>query len=159
MTDDRTSIDDFFKALKASPFVMIGIDDTPDHSEPMTAQIADGVTDTLWFFTGKDNRIAIGGPAMAQFAAKGHDFFACVHGTLMTETDPAMLDKLWSNQVAAWFPGGKEDPNLLLLRYDLDSAEMWEADVSLTGMVKMMFGGTIKPHEAGDHAEVTLRTA
>lgn len=159
MTDDRTSIDDFYKALEASPFVMIGIDDTPDHSEPMTAQIDDGVTDTLWFFTGKDNRIAIGGPAMAQFAAKGHDFFACVHGTLTTETDPAMLDKLWSNQVEAWFPGGKEDPNLLLLRYDLDSAEMWEADVSLTGMVKMMFGGTIKPHEAGDHAEVTLRTA
>lgn len=159
MTDDRASIDDFFKALKGSPFVMVGIDDTPDHSAPMTAQIADGVTDTLWFFTGRDNRIAIGGPAMAQFAAKGHDFFACIHGTLTPENDPAMLEKLWSNQVAAWFPGGKDDPNLLLLRYDLESAEMWEADVYLTGMVKMMFGGTIKPQEVGDHAEVTMRTA
>lgn len=159
MTDDRTTIADFYAALSKSPFVMIGLDDTPDHSEPMTAQTAEGVHDSLWFFTGKDNRIAMGGPAMAQFAAKGHDFFACIHGTLTAEEDPAMMDQLWSNQVEAWFPGGKTDPNLLLLRYDLENSEMWEADMSMTGMVKMMFGGKIKPSEVGDHAEVTLRTA
>ncbi len=159
MTENTTTIADFYKALKHSPFVMIGLDDTPDHSEPMTAQIDDDVHNAVWFFTGKDNRIAMAGPAMAQFAAKGHDFFACLHGTLVADNDPATIDKLWSKQVEAWFPGGKADPNLLLLRYDIESAEMWEADVSLTGMVKMMFGGTIKPQEAGGHAELTLRTA
>ncbi len=159
MANDNTSIADFYKALTHSPFVMIGLDDTPDHSEPMTAQIDEGVHDTLWFFTGKDNRVAMGGPAMIQYASKGHDFFACLHGDLSTDQDPAMIDKLWSKQVEAWFPGGKTDPNVLLLRYTIGSAEMWEADVSLTGMVKMMFGGTIKPSEAGEHAEMTLRTA
>lgn len=159
MADNQTSIADFYKALKHSPFVMIGLDDTPDHAEPMTAQIAEGVHDTLWFFTGKDNRVAMGGDAMAQFASKGHDFFACLHGTLSEDDDPAMIDTLWSKQVEAWFPGGKSDPNLLLLRYDIGSAEMWEADLSRSGMVKMMFGGTIRPEEAGDHAEMTLRTA
>lgn len=157
--DNSTTIAHFYKALKHSPFLMIGLDDTPDHSEPLTAQIDDDVLDAVWFFTAKDNRVAIGGDAMAQFVSKGHDFFACLHGTLTAENNPAMIDKLWSKQVEAWFPGGKTDPNLLLLRYEIQNAEMWEADVSLSGMVKMMFGGTIKPQEAGEHAEITLRTA
>lgn len=159
MTENTTSIADFYKALKHSPFVMIGLDDTPDHSAPMTAQIDEAVHDALWFFTSKDNRIAIGGPAMAQFAAKGHDFFACLHGTLIVDNDQATIDQLWSKQVEAWFPGGKSDPNLVLLRYDIENAEMWEADISMIGMAKMMFGGTIKSEEMGDHSEMTLRTA
>lgn len=149
-------IDRFFKALKHSPFVMIGLDDTPDHSQPMTAQTLEDRQDALWFFTNRDNRLAIAGPAMMQFASTGHDFFACVHGLLSVDQNPALIDRLWSRQVEAWFPGGKDDPNLLLLRYDMESAELWEADVSLTGKAKMLFGGTIKPDEAGDHAEVTL---
>ena len=156
MSDDNHIIADFFKSLKHSPFVMIGLDDTPDHSQPMTAQIDGEDRETLWFFTGRDNRMAIGGPAMAQYVSKGHDLFACVSGNLTPDNDPVVIDRLWSNQVAAWFPGGKDDPNLLLMRFALNSAEIWEADVSLTGMVKMMFGGTIKPSEAGSHAEVSL---
>ncbi|OQW46019.1 MAG: general stress protein [Proteobacteria bacterium SG_bin6] len=149
-------IDRFFRALKHSPFIMIGLDDTPDHSQPMTAQTLEDRQDALWFFASRDNRLAIGGPAMAQFVSKGHDFFACLHGILSADEDRAMIDRLWSKQVEAWFPGGKEDPKLLLLRYDMESAELWEGDVSLTGQVKMLFGGTIKPSEAGEHAEVSL---
>jgi len=159
MSEDATIITDLFKSLKHSPFVMIGLDDTPDHSQPMTAQIDGDNRGTLWFFTSRDNRLAIGGAAMMQFVAKGHDLFACVHGTLTADNDPAMIDRLWSKQVEAWFPGGKQDPNLLLMRYDLENTEIGEADVSLTGMAKMLFGGTIKPSEAGSHAEVALHEA
>jgi len=153
---EQAIIDRFFRALKHSPFVMIGLDDTPDHSQPMTAQTLEDRQDALWFFTRRDNRLSIGGPAMAQFVSKGHDFFACVHGLLSADEDPAMIDRLWSKQTEAWFPGGKDDPKLLLLRYDLESAELWEGDQSLTGNLKMLFGGTIKPSEAGEHAEVSL---
>jgi general stress protein 26 len=149
-------IDRFFRALKHSPFIMIGLDDTPDHSQPMTAQTLEDRQNRLWFFTSRDNRLAVGGAAMAQFVSKGHDFFACLHGILSADEDRAMVDRLWSKQVEAWFPGGKDDPKLLLLRYDVESAEFWEGDVSLTGQVKMLFGGTIKPSETGEHAEVSL---
>lgn len=159
MADDKHIIADFFKSLKSNPFVMIGLDDTPDHSQPMTAQIDGDNHDTLWFFTGRDNRLAIGGPAMAQYVAKGHDLFACVSGTLTPDNDPVMIDRLWSRAVEAWFPGGKDDPNLLLMRFALDHAEIWEADVSLSGMAKMLFGGTVTPSEAGSHAEVSLSDA
>ena len=76
---------------------------------------------------------------MAQFVAKGHDYFACLAGTVRIDNDFAQVDKLWNKHVEAWFPGGKDDPNLALLRFDIDSAELWEADMSVAGMVKMLF--------------------
>ncbi len=145
--------DKFIGKLKDSPFVMIGLEDG-DHSEPMTAQIDDDQPNTLFFFSGKDNRIAGGGQAMAQFVGKGHDFFACLAGTVTQDNDRAEIDKLWNKQVEAWFPGGKDDPNLALLRFDIDSAELWETDISLSGRVKMLFGGTIKAEESSSHAVV-----
>lgn len=143
----------FLDKLKSSPFVMIGLMDG-EHAEPMTAQIDDDQPNTLFFFSGRDNRIAKGGDAMAQFVGKGHDFFACLAGSVSRHDDPAQIDKLWNNQVEAWFPGGKQDPNLTLLRFDIDSAELWETDISLGGKLKMLFGGTIRGDEAGSHAVV-----
>ena len=66
------------------------------------------------------NRLAKGGDAMAQFVSKGHDFFACLSGTARIDNDRGMIDKLWSKQAEAWFPGGKADPNLALLRFDIE---------------------------------------
>ena len=143
----------FLAKLKDSPFVMIGLM-SGGHSEPMTAQIDDDRPNTLYFFAGRDNRIASGGDAMAQFVGKGHDFFACLAGEVSVDNDPAQIDKLWNKQVEAWFPGGKSDPNLMLLRFDIDSAELWETDISLGGRVKMLFGGTIRDEESSSHAVV-----
>lgn len=141
----------FLDKLKASPFVMLGLMDG-QHSEPMTAQLDDDQPNTLFFFAGRDNRAAKGGDAMAQFVGKGHDFFACLAGTLTPDNDPAQKDKLWNNQVDAWFPNGKADA--LLLRFDIDSAELWETDISVSGRLKMLFGGTIKPSELSSYAVV-----
>jgi general stress protein 26 len=154
MADQQEIKQHFWKKLADSPFVMIGLDGG-GHSEPLTAQLDEDQVDTLFFFIGKDNRLAGGGAAMAQFVSKGHDFFACLAGTATIDNDFAMIDKLWNKQVEAWFPGGKGDPNLALLRFDIDDAEMWEADMSLTGKVKMLFGGKIDPSEEGSHAKVS----
>ena len=143
----------FLAKLNDSPFVMVGLT-SGGHSEPMTAQLDDDQPNTLYFFAGRDNRIAGGGAAMAQFVGKGHDFFACMAGTVAVDNDRAQIDKLWSKQVEAWFPQGKEDPNLTLLRFDIDSAELWETDISLTGRLKMLFGGTITASESSSHAVV-----
>lgn len=143
----------FWSKLAASPFLMVGLQDG-QHSEPLTAQLDEDQVDTIFFFIGKDNRMAKGGPAMLQFVSKGHDFFACLAGTARIDNDFAMIDKLWNNQVEAWFPGGKSDPNLALLRVDIDDAEMWETDMSVTGKLKMLFGGKIKSDETGSHAKV-----
>ena len=153
MADQAQLKRDLWKRMSDSPFLMVGLTDG-QHSEPLTAQLDKDQVDTLWFFIGKDNRLAKGGPAMAQFVSKGHDVFACLSGSVRIHNDFAMIEKLWSRQVEAWFPGGKDDPNLALLRIDVDSAELWETDMSLSGKLKMLFGGTIQPSEEGSHARV-----
>lgn len=158
MTDTTEIKRDLWARMAKSPFLMVGLENG-GHSEPLTAQLDDDLVDTLYFFVGKDNRLAGGGKAMAQFVSKGHDFFACISGTITRDNDFAMIERLWNTQVEAWFPGGKNDPNLTLLRFDIADAELWEADVSLAGKLKMLFGGTIRPEEAGSHAKVETTAA
>ncbi|MET4665676.1 pyridoxamine 5'-phosphate oxidase family protein [Sphingomonas sp. PvP056] len=159
MADTHEIKETLWKKMADSPYLMVGKTDGTSHSEPLMAQLDKDLVDTLFFFTGKDNRLADGGKVMAQFVSKGHDYFACMAGTIRQDNDKAMIDKLWSKQVEAWFPEGKEDPNLALLRMDIDSAELWETDISLTGRVKMLFGGTITADESSSHAKVSTTAA
>ena len=55
-----------WKKMTEGPFVMIGLNGG-GHSEPLTVQLDKDQVDTLFFFIRKDNRLAPGGPAMAQF--------------------------------------------------------------------------------------------
>ncbi|WP_174278720.1 pyridoxamine 5'-phosphate oxidase family protein [Sphingomonas bacterium] len=142
----------FLAALKSSPFIMIGLTDG-QHAEPMNVKTDDDQPNTLFVFSAPDNRIAAGGDAMAQFVGKGHDFFACLAGTVSEERDRATFDKLWDNRVEAWFPNGKADARLN--RFDISSAELWETDVSISGRVKMLFGGKITSSENSSHAVVS----
>ena len=159
MADSNEIKQTLWKKMAASPFVMVGPADGSAHSEPLTAQLDEDQVDTLFFFAGRDNRLAGGGKVMAQFVSKGHDFFACLSGTIARDNDFATIEKLWNKQVEAWFPGGKDDPNLTLLRLDIDSAELWETDMSLSGKLKMLFGGKINPSDEGSHATVGTTAA
>ncbi|GAA0735262.1 pyridoxamine 5'-phosphate oxidase family protein [Sphingomonas japonica] len=154
--EDAAVRERMWKEMGKSPFVMIGLVGSHQHSEPMTAQLDKDANSEFWFYCNKDNRIAKGGEAMAQFVSKGHDIFACIHGTLTQETRPEIFDKYWSNATEAWFEGGKQDPNVMMLRFELTDAEIWEGDQSVGGLFKMLTGQTIKPDEAGKHAEVAL---
>ena len=133
---------------------MVGPADGSTHSEPLTPQLDEDQVDTLFFFIGRDNRLAGKDKLMLQFVSKGHDVFACIRGNGRIDNDRGQIDKLWNNQVEAWFPAGKDDPSLALLRVDLDSAELWETDMSIAGRLKMLFGGTIRSGEEGSHATV-----
>src|SRR3546814_12243541 len=89
---------------------MVGATGEREHHIPMNAQLDKDANGAFWFFTATNNRLAAGGPAMAQFAAKGHELFACISGTLVRVNDRAVLDKLWNNSIAAWYLYGTDDP-------------------------------------------------
>lgn len=154
MTDIAKLKRKLWEKLGESPYLMMGLSSAHEHSEPLTAMLDKDQVDRIYFFIGRDNRLARGGAAMAQFISKGHDYFACLSGHATVDDDRAMIDKLWSKPVESWFPGGKDDPNLALLRFDIDEAELWEADMSLMGKVKLLFGGRIRAGDEGSHAVV-----
>ena len=109
----------------------------------MTAQF-DGDRHVIYFFTAKETDLAeavtTSKKATLVYAAKGHDLFASVQGTLKIDTDRAVIDRLWNRYVAAWFEEGKDDPKLCLLRFDPSEAEIWEDASSLVAGVKMFLG-------------------
>ena len=151
---------DFWSALKSDRTMMLGLDGVEDgHARPMTAQFEDDRS-PIYFFGGKDNalfaNIGSGRRAIATFASKGHDLFAAVHGTLSVDNDRATVDRLWNSFVAAWYEGGKDDPNLVLFRLDAEKAEIWKNASNLIAGIKMLFGHDPKKDYAGKTAEVQL---
>lgn len=133
----------FWKALDSSPFIMLGLEGVDDDlTRPMSAQIdvpEGGDKDnggTIYFFASKSDgvgqSVTVGNRAVATFAAKNHDLFAHIHGTLVASNDRAIIERLWNPFVAAWYKDGKDDPDLCLLRFDTDRAVIWEADKGST---------------------------
>ncbi|KQM18895.1 pyridoxamine 5'-phosphate oxidase family protein [Novosphingobium sp. Leaf2] len=149
---DKEISDTFWKSFSASPFIMMKLNDASGHAEPMTAMLDKDAHHAIWFFAKRDNRIAGGGKAMGQVMTKGHDVFACISGTLVEETDRARREAQWNNAVEAWFPGGKDDASVEMLRFDIEDGEVWTAELGLKGMFKLLTGKPIQGHEAGDHA-------
>jgi general stress protein 26 len=151
----------FWKALKSDMTMMLGLDGIEDgHARPMTAQL-DGERGPIWFFTAKDNaivrKLGQGNRAIATFASKGHDIFATVHGTVSLDTDRANVDRFWNRYVAAWFKGGKDDPQLALLRLDAERAEIWVDASSLVAGIKLLLGTDPRKEYRDKVAEVSLR--
>jgi general stress protein 26 len=145
-------VQDFWKAIDHSPFIMVRLEEAAGHAEPMTAQLDRDARHTIWFFASRGNRIAAGGRAMAQFAAKGHDLFACLAGRVVEETDPARIDRHWSKQAEAWFPNGRDDPDLMMLRFEIDDAEVWTVEPGPFGAFRMLTGNPVPTSEMGEHA-------
>jgi general stress protein 26 len=153
----------FWKALKSDRTLMLGLDGVEDgHARPMTALLEQEGSGPIWFFTAKDNaivqKLSHGERAIATFASKHHDLFATIHGRVVLDTDPAVVDRLWNPFVAAWYEGGKEDPKLALLRLDPERAEIWADASSLVAGIKLLLGIDPKKDYKDKVAEVPLRS-
>jgi general stress protein 26 len=143
MADDREIEGKFWKALKDSPFLMLGIEGARDGAtQPMTVLFEDADRDAglLWIFTAKDHDLtrAMGqsNRGMASYAAKDHGLFASLRGTLQIVNDPGTIERLWNPMVAEWYEG-KDDPKLALVRFDVEDAKIWLSD--LQGFLKPAF--------------------
>jgi general stress protein 26 len=150
-----------WKALDSDRTVMLGLDGVEDgHTRPMTAQV-EGESGPVWFFTANDtamvHKLGGGHRAVAAFASKGHDVFASIHGTLRVDNDRGAIDRLWNPFVAAWYEGGKDDPKLTLLRFDVEHAQVWENGSSLVAGVKLLLGIDPKKDYKDKVADVDLR--
>jgi len=154
----------FWKALKSDRVTMLALAGVEDgSSQPMSAQLLEEDEERggpVWFFTSKDTDLArqAGASHRAQmhFSSKGHDLFAAVHGTLSAVDDAAMVDRLWSPWIAAWFEG-KSDPKVHLMRFDPEHAHIWLNENSMMAGVRMLLGRDPKKDYRDKVAEVRLR--
>lgn len=149
----------FWQSIEDDRTVLLGC--TGVHARPMTALVEDR-RGPIWFFTARENDLAEATrsrpvEAVLMFAAKDHDLFATVGGRLAQDNDPAVIERLWNPFVAAWFRGGKQDPKLRLLRFEVGVAEIWLNENSLFAGLKMLLGADPKKEYRDKVATVNLR--
>jgi len=150
----------FWKALKSDMTVMLGVQGVEhDKTQPMTAQMLED-SNYIWFFTTKDNGLVENmrenDRAIMTFASKGHELFATVDGRLQLDDDRTTIDRLWNPYAAAWYEGGKDDPNLQLVRLDPVSAQIWLNENSAFAGIKSLLGRDPKKDYQDKVAEVAL---
>ncbi len=132
------------------------------YSRPMVAS-QKGFDGRLWFFTRKSS------PKVAEveghrevnvaYASAADNSFVSLSGRAVIVEDRAAIEAHWNAWVKAWFPDGKDDPDLALLRVDVDTAEYWDAPSSKMVLAfdylkARVTGGT---PDAGENRKVDLR--
>ena len=104
------------------------------HARPMVAPKLDKQADfdgALYFFTGvgtpKVEEIRANPHVLVTYASPDKQSYVSLSGEASVERDRAKIDTLWTKEIEAWFPDGKDDPNLTLIRFDIHEAEYWDA--------------------------------
>lgn len=124
------------------------------HSRPMAAQELDA-NNALWFMTssqsGKVKAIAHDKQVNVAFGSPSKNEFLSLAGTAQVLVDKEKIKELWSPAYLAWFPKGVDDPDICLIRVDVETAEYWDSPSSkvvyLIGLAKAAMTG--QPYKAG----------
>lgn len=153
----------FWKELSRARTVMLGVvGGAPiQHFQPMSA-FAEEEAGQIWFYTRKETDLAQavidGADAMMILETKDQELQACVGGRLTQVLDRERMDKYWGPVVAAWYPDGKDDPQLTMLRLDAHDAAIW---LSEAGPVKFAYeiakaNATGSMPDLGERANINL---
>ncbi len=131
-------------------------------SRPMATQQAE-FDGTLWFFTQASSHKVTEVEAHHQvnvaYANPDDNCFVSVSGRAALVRDRAKIRELWSPLLKAWFPDGVDDPELALLRVEVEQAEYWDAPsskmVQLAGLVKALVTGR-SANDIGENRQLDL---
>lgn len=125
-TDDRKKLADLIKDFRIAMFTTQDTDGKLV-SRPLTVQEAEFDGD-LWFLVSK--RTALGtmpADSAANVALSSDSSWVSLAGTARLVESPKKIDELWNPVVDAWFEGGKDDPDVGVLKFTADSAEYWDS--------------------------------
>lgn len=151
-----------FETIRKQDFGMLGLKGGQQQPQPMTTFLDEG-GETLWFYSHDDTDLAsaVGrgeSDGLYVFMDKKQEVFASVVGNLTLERDRERIDRFWNPVVAAWYPEGKDDPRLTLLRLDPSDAQVW---VSSSNPIKFSWeiakaNATKTVPDVGDQADLKL---
>ncbi len=100
----------------------------PYHCRPMAIAHVEDNCD-LWFFTGRSS------PKVTEIEHDERVLIACqdeqaryiaLVGRAQLIANPDKAREFWKESFRAWFPGGINDPDLLLIRVRAEKAEYWD---------------------------------
>ncbi|WP_080239808.1 pyridoxamine 5'-phosphate oxidase family protein [Spirosoma rigui] len=99
------------------------------HTRPMATHEMDH-DGTMWFFTydhsNKVEEIKQHQQVSVAFSDPGSEVYVSTTGTAQVVKDQAKINDLWSDFLKTWFPNGKEDPSIALLKVTIHAGEFWD---------------------------------
>jgi general stress protein 26 len=126
------------RGIKVAMLTTINPDGTL-HSRPMATQDVD-FDGTLWFFSQMSSEkvaeIMAYPQVNASYVSVEEHRYLSLSGRASVVQDPEKIKELWSPNYRAWFPRGLDDPELALIRVDVDKAGYW--DMLSSRMVALM---------------------
>ena len=140
------------------------VDENGDlHSRPMSSNGDIDRHGDIWFFTGasshKVDEIAKLPKVNVSFADPENQRYISVTGTAQLVSDRAKIEELWKPEFKMWFPEGKDDPEIALLRINLEKAEYWDSPSSTVGYALSFVSSLVSGKEAeyGENKKIDLR--
>ncbi|WP_413583243.1 pyridoxamine 5'-phosphate oxidase family protein [Bdellovibrio sp. HCB288] len=131
------------------------------HSAPLVTQgiEADG---SLWFIISRASQKAsdIQNENRVNITYSGSGTYVSVTGFAeLIDDHPEKVRQMWSKGYEVWFPQGPNDPNVQLLKVEIEKAEYWEGHSNpvskMLEFVKLTTGS--KHLKMGSHGELNLR--
>jgi general stress protein 26 len=117
----------------------------------------------IWLFTNaasdKVDEIGCDAHVNLAFADTSRKRFASLAGNAEIIVDAHKIDELWTPAQTIFFPRGRADPSLVLLKVVPDSARYWDGNESALGML-LKFGKAVlrgEPSDLGSSGRVDLR--
>jgi general stress protein 26 len=127
-------------------------------SRPMATQRAEADGD-LWFFTrasaAKAEEIRSNPHVNVSYASPRENRYVSVSGAATLVCDRRKMEGLWHQLYQAWFPQGLEEPDLALLKVDVERAEYWDAPSGTMAEI----AGLLKVPADGENEKIDLAGA
>lgn len=126
-TEHAERVRELMEGFSTAMLITHGSGDTI-HARPM-AIAGVGEHTEIWFVSGEDTEKVheIARDTRANVVCqKDHSAYLSLAGTINIVRDRTRVNDLWKEAFRVWFPGGKEDPNLILLRFQPLRAEYWD---------------------------------
>jgi general stress protein 26 len=122
------------------------------HSRPMSVNEQVDPNGDLWFFTSasshKVSEISRLPKVNVSFADPDNQHYVSVSGTAQLVRDKTKIEELWKPEFKIWFPEGKDDPDVALLKVSLEKAEYWDSPSSTIGYVLNFVSSLVTGKEA-----------
>jgi len=133
------------------------VDENGDlHSRPMSVNGDIDPDGDLWFFTAasshKVSEIEKLPKVNVSFADPENQHYVSITGTAQLVRDRQKIEELWKPEFKMWFPEGTDDPEIALLRINLEKAEYWDSPSSTVGFV-LRFVSSLVTGKESDYGE------
>jgi len=158
------NIDKLSSLINSFTFAMVTTIDKENnslHSRPMallkdkSSNSALFVGNNLWFFTyrhcNKTDELSRE-PCMSVTMQSSSTYLSLVGKSAVID-DRIKIRELWQESFKTWFPGGIDDPELCLIRFNIEGAEYWDMGGLSTWRIRI--GGFLKSVLTGEAPQPT----